>query len=59
LGVVAAAIALGLSLITIAIAWVSYRPLIGIPLLLVGVAGLGAAIYFLARGKKAVPPAKV
>ncbi len=48
-------IAFGLSLITIGIAWLVYRPLIGIPLLLVGVAGLGAAIFFLVRAKKAAP----
>jgi Transmembrane protein 43 len=55
LGLVAGMIAFGLSLITISIAWVVYRPLIGIPLLLVGVAGLAAAVYFLVRSKKAAP----
>jgi len=47
-------VSLALSLITIAIGWVAYRPLIGIPLLVVGLAVLGGTGYLLARarGKK-------
>jgi transmembrane protein TMEM43 len=56
LGLVAGLIALALSLITISIAWVFYRPLIGVPLLLVGVAVLAGCVY-LARRRKAKAPA--
>lgn len=49
---VAGLLAVGLSLITIAISWVAVRPLIGIPLVLVSVALLGAAIFFLAKSRK-------
>ncbi len=41
-GLMAFAVALPLTLITIAIAWVAYRPLIGIPLFVVA----GALVYF-------------
>ena len=51
-GVFAFIIALGLSLITIAIAWVFFRPMIGIPLLLVGLAAL-IVPRFLAKKKAA------
>ena len=52
LAVVAGMIALGLSLITISIAWLFYRPLIGVPLLIAGIGGL-ALVFFLARKKRA------
>ncbi len=55
LGFIAVVIAFGLSLVTISLAWVVYRPIIGIPLLLVGLAGLGAGAYFLIKSKKAKP----
>ena len=35
----------GLSLVTIAVGWVFYRPMIGIPLLLVGVGSIGAVFF--------------
>ena len=46
LNVVAFLFALPLALTTIAIAWIFYRPLIGITLLVIGAASIGAAIYF-------------
>jgi hypothetical protein len=61
LGLFAGVIALSLSLVTIALAWLTYRPLISIPLLLVGV---GAIVALKLRGRRspvaapatAVPP---
>ena len=51
-GFIAFVLAAGFSLLTIAIGWLSYRPLIGVPLLI-------AAIFFLLlpffKGKKAAP----
>ena len=47
----AGVIAFGFSLITIAIGWVFYRPLIGIPLLLVGIGGL-VGLVLLARSRR-------
>jgi hypothetical protein len=46
-------VALPLTLITIAIGWVFYRPLLGIGLLVVAVALLGGAFFFVrkVRGK--------
>jgi sorbitol-specific phosphotransferase system component IIBC len=41
-GLLALAVALPLTLVTIALAWVAYRPLIGIPLILVA----GALVFF-------------
>ena len=55
LAFIAALLAFGLSLVTISIGWVFYRPLIGIPLLLVGLAGIAGVVYLLIRWKK---PAK-
>ncbi len=52
LAFVAGMIALAFSLITISIAWLFYRPLIGIPLLAAGVAAL-VLVFMLARKKKA------
>jgi hypothetical protein len=53
LGMLTFAVALPLTLVTIALAWLAYRPLIGIPLLVVA----GASIFFagtkLARSRKA------
>jgi hypothetical protein len=46
-------IALPLTLITIALGWVAYRPLIGIPLLVGGVVILGGALYLARRHKPA------
>jgi hypothetical protein len=57
LGVVAALIAAALSLITISIAWLFYRPLIGVPLLLAGI-GVLVLVFFLARRRKPVPTEK-
>lgn len=52
LAFVAGLIALAFSLITISIAWLFYRPLIGVPLLAAGVAAL-VLVFMLARKKKA------
>jgi hypothetical protein len=52
IGVLAFIIALVLSLVTIAIAWIVYRPILGIILLVVG-AGIFAAIWYIAKQKKA------
>jgi hypothetical protein len=59
-GVISGVLAFGLSMITISIAWIYYRPLIGIPLLLVGVGGIVYMKVFAAKRKKAAgaaPPA--
>jgi hypothetical protein len=47
----AAAVALGLSLVTIAFGWLFYRPLLGGGLLAVGLLGIGG-LYLLARRKR-------
>jgi hypothetical protein len=47
-------IAFGLSFITISVAWVFYRPLVGIPLLVVGV---GAVVGFIVMKKRGKTPA--
>ena len=52
-GFVAFAVALPLSLITISIAWVYYRPIVGVPILIVGLAGIVGA--FVLKAKKAKP----
>ena len=51
-GILAFIVALVLSLVTIAIAWIVYRPVLGIILLVVGV-GIFAAIWYIAKQKKA------
>lgn len=54
LGIFSFFIASGLTLVTIAIAWLAYRPLLGISLLVLA----GGAIFLLARrGRKAAPAA--
>src|SRR5262249_54463073 len=56
LAIFAAITAFTLSFITIGIAWIFYRPMIGIPLLIVG--GLGLIAIFVMAGKskrRAVP----
>ncbi len=50
-GLVAFALAAPLSLLTIAIAWVAYRPLLGIPLIVLSV-GIFVAIFIKSRKKK-------
>lgn len=50
-GLVAAAVSLPLTFITIAIAWLRFRPITGIILIVIGV-GLGAAVFYLRKGKK-------
>ncbi len=52
IGILAFIVALVLSLVTIAIAWIVYRPVLGIILLVVG-AGIFAAIWYIAKQKKA------
>jgi hypothetical protein len=53
-GIFALLVAVPLSLITISIAWVFYRPLIGIPLLVGGVAVLAGALILTRKKKKAL-----
>jgi hypothetical protein len=55
-GLFAAAVAFGLSFITIAIAWVFYRPLIGVPLLVVGVGAI-VGLKMMGAKKKAAAAA--
>jgi hypothetical protein len=59
-GLISGVLAFGLSLITISIAWIYYRPLLGIPLLLAGIGGIVYLKVFAAKRKKAAgaaPPA--
>lgn len=51
-GIIAFVLALPLTLLTIAIAWIAYRPVLGIILLVVG-AGVFVGIWFIAKQKKA------
>lgn len=53
IGFVSWVLGLGLSLVVVGIAWLTYRPLVGIPLL---VAGIGLAVW-LKVGRKTPPPA--
>ena len=55
LGLFAGVMALSLSLVTIAFAWLTYRPLVSVPLLLVGV---GAIIALKLRGRRSPLPAR-
>jgi hypothetical protein len=58
-GIIGLVVAFPLALITISIAWVAYRPLIGIPLLLVGVGGLVGVVLLVRSRRKpaaAAPP---
>jgi len=52
-GMLAFAVALPLTLVTIALAWLAYRPLIGIPLFLLAIGSLVFAIMRLSKRKKA------
>jgi hypothetical protein len=52
IGIFAFIIALVLSLVTIAIAWIAHRPILGIILLAAG-ACIFAAIWFIGKQKKA------
>ena len=56
LAVIAGVIALALSLITISIAWLAFRPLIGVPLLAAGIGAI-VLVFFLARRRR-VPAAE-
>lgn len=56
-GLLAFAIALPLTLVTIALAWVAYRPLIGIPLLLAAAGSVVFGIMKLAKSRKKAPAA--
>ncbi len=53
IGFFAILVALPLTLITIGIGWVFYRPLLGIGLLVVAFAILGGAFYFIRKGRAA------
>ena len=57
-GVLAFIIALPLTLGTIALAWLAYRPLIGVPLLLAAVASVAFGIRRLAKQRRKSPPAR-
>lgn len=52
IAVLAAIIALPLTLIVISIGWVFYRPLIGVPILIVGLLGLGGIVYLVVSRMK-------
>jgi hypothetical protein len=52
IGIFALLVAVPLSLITISIGWVFYRPLVGIPLLVAGVAALVGAFVLFRKKKK-------
>jgi len=52
IGFFAGAVALFLSLVTIALAWLFYRPLLGITLLVLAGAGLAGLIYLARQRKK-------
>jgi hypothetical protein len=52
LGLVSGILAFGLSFLTISIAWIFYRPLIGIPLLILALAALIGG-FVLAQKKRA------
>lgn len=56
-GLLAFVIALPLTLVTIALAWLAYRPLIGIPLLLAAVASIVFGIMKVIKSRKKVPAA--
>lgn len=51
-GLIAFAIAFACSTITIAVAWIFYRPLLGVPLLLLGLGVIGFVIFKMVSGKK-------
>ena len=51
--VLAGALASGLSLITVAVAWIAYRPVLGVAILLVAGAGLAAAFVMMGRARAA------
>jgi hypothetical protein len=51
-GIVAFALSAPLSLITIAVAWIVYRPILGVILLVVGI-GVFVGIFTMAKKKKA------
>jgi hypothetical protein len=53
IGLFAILVALPLTLITIALGWVFYRPLIGIPLLLLGLGLIGGTFYLVRKGRAA------
>jgi hypothetical protein len=56
-GLIAGLVAFCLSAVTIGIAWVYYRPIIGIPLLVVGIGGM-VGLFMLARKRQAAAAAK-
>ena len=58
-GLISFCVAGACSLATISVAWVFYRPLIGVPLLLAGVGLFSALVYFLlkARAARSTAPA--
>jgi uncharacterized membrane protein YdjX (TVP38/TMEM64 family) len=53
IAVFAALAALPFALITIALGWVFYRPLVGIPMLAVGLLGVGVLAYLVVKRLKA------
>ena len=55
-GIASAVVALGLSFVTIALGWVAYRPLVGVPLLVLGVAALVALVVAARRRREDATP---
>lgn len=53
--IIALLVAGALSLLTIAISWVAVRPLVGIPMVIVGVLLIGGAIYVMIKRSKQKP----
>lgn len=51
-GLIAFLVSLPLSLITIAVAWVAFRPLVGIPILVVGLASIVGAVWILRKKRE-------
>ena len=54
--VCAMVVSAALSLVTIAVGWVAYRPLVGVPLLVLGIAAL-AALLWAGRSRRSTAPA--
>ena len=58
--IVAFLISVVIAMFTIAISWIAVRPMVGIPLLLVGVASIVGLVFFLNKNRQnsSLPPAK-
>ena len=51
--ILAAVGASGLSLVTVAVAWIAYRPVLGVAILLVAAVGIAATIVMMTRASAA------